>query len=301
MKFCAYCGAKLEDDALFCHICGEKCIEFFDENEPEPTEEELALAKKQEEERLAEEKRLEEERLAKEEAERLEQERLAEEARIAEEARLAEEARIAEEKRLEEERLAKEEAERLEKERLEREEAERKEQERLAEEARLAEIARQEEEARLAEEKAKQDEIDRLVEARLVQERERIREEERAKLIPNEEKPAEKVSDLDIEEPPEEVVEIKKGGFLPPIFMAIIAVCCGCGFLVLKGEPFDFSIVITGVGFAIAGIVLSIMTLVSKKRSPVAKLICLSMLIVLIGVIVFLLMCDFLKMPGGLK
>ena len=161
--------------------------------------------------------------------------------------------------------------------------------------------ARQEEEARLAEEKAKQDEIDRLVEERVAQERERIREEERAKLIPNEEKPAEMVSDLDIEEPPEEVVEIKKGGFLPPIFMAILAVCCGVGFLVVKGEPFDFSIVITGVGFAIAGIVLSIITLASKKRSPVAKIICLSMLIVLIGIIVFLLMCDFLKMPGGLN
>ena len=44
MKFCAYCGAKLEDDALFCHICGEKCIEFFDEGEPEPSEEELKYA-----------------------------------------------------------------------------------------------------------------------------------------------------------------------------------------------------------------------------------------------------------------
>ena len=27
MKFCIYCGAKLEDDALFCTSCGQKCFE----------------------------------------------------------------------------------------------------------------------------------------------------------------------------------------------------------------------------------------------------------------------------------
>ena len=33
MKFCAYCGAKLNDDDKFCLNCGKKCIGFFDEDE----------------------------------------------------------------------------------------------------------------------------------------------------------------------------------------------------------------------------------------------------------------------------
>lgn len=249
MKFCAFCGAKLEDDAVFCHVCGEKCIEFFDEGEPEPSEEELALAKKQEEKRLA-----------------------------------------------------KEEAERLERERLEREEAERKEQERLAEEARLAEIARQEEEARLAEEKAKQDEIDRLVEERVAKERERIREEERAKYVSNiENKPTEVNSSLILEEPPEEkIIETKRGGFLLPIIFAILAIGCGFIYLFFKGQPFAIGLIIAGPIMVVAGLIFSIITLVSKKRSSAAKTICLSMLIVFIGITVFLIMCCILKMPGGL-
>ena len=293
MKFCAYCGAKLEDDALFCHICGEKCIEFFDENEPEPTEEEIALAKKQEEERLAEEKRLEEERKAKEEAERLEKERL-EQARLEEEARLVEEARIAEEKRLEEERLAKEEAERLEKERLEQErlaeEARLAEEDRLAEERRLEEERKaQEEAARVAEENAKKAEIDRLVEARLAEERERIREEERAKLAPNQE--VRPVQQAYIEEPiEEETPEIKKGGFIIPAIMAIVAIVCGAIFLILnkQGLNFAFAFTVAGVAIAFVAIIFSIITLASKKRSGVAKLICLSILLVSFGIIAYL-------------
>ena len=63
MKFCAYCGAKLKDEDKFCLMCGEKCIDFFDENE------EYASSLEVENKRLEEEK-LEAERKAKEEAER---------------------------------------------------------------------------------------------------------------------------------------------------------------------------------------------------------------------------------------
>ena len=100
MKFCAYCGAKLKDEDKFCLMCGEKCIDFFDENE------EYASNLEAENKRLEEEK-LEAERKAKEETERLEQERLAEEARLK-----AEEEARKEAERLEQERLAKEEAKR---------------------------------------------------------------------------------------------------------------------------------------------------------------------------------------------
>ena len=50
MKFCAYCGAKLEDDVKFCLMCGEKCIDFLDENEePSLEEQELEEEKKAQE------------------------------------------------------------------------------------------------------------------------------------------------------------------------------------------------------------------------------------------------------------
>ena len=300
MKFCAYCGAKLEDDAKFCLSCGEKCVEFLDENE-EPS---------------LEEPNLEEENKAQEEAERLEQERLAEEARLKaeEEARLEEE-RLAKE---EEERKAKEEAERLEQERLEQErlEAERLEQERLEQERLAKEEAERQEQERLAELK-KQEEDKRFVSL----------EEEIAALkaqlaaVQKEQKPQEAINEATLLEEPEReeplldepdaedsqleeiaMEEKKKNNYVLPIVALAVSLLSSIAYLFVK-DISRFSIVnfVEAVVVTLLTLVSAIVLLANRKMSKNTKWLCIINILCCIGLIAFLVITWAGTYPGGGK
>lgn len=281
MKFCAYCGAKLKDEDKFCLMCGEKCIDFFDENE------EYASSLEAENKRLEEEK-LEAERKAKEEAERLEQERLAEEARL----KAEEEARL-EAERLEQERLAKEEAERLEKERLEeearlkaeeeaRKEAERLEQERLAKEEaeRQAELAKKEQEQK--EIVAMQQEIERL----------------KAELANS--KKAENFN-LDIEEPapqPVAYVAFKRENIVLPLISLAVSFLISFAYILLK-DMFELSVIIFGAGVAMVLFTFISSIILRKKYGMATRWLCLINILCCIGLLAMLIITLISKFPGG--
>ena len=301
MKFCAYCGAKLEDDAKFCLICGEKCIDFLDENE-EPS---------------LEEEKLEEEKKAQEEAERLEQERLAEEARLKaeEEARLEAE-RLAKE---EEERKAREEAERLEQERLEQErleqerlEAERLEQERLAkeeaerqEQERLAELKKEEESQRLS---ALENEIASL-KAQLAaqQQKSEVNQEPVNEGIlleePQREEPV-------LDEPGAEenslqetfIEEKKKDNFVLPLVALAVSLVSSIAYLLIK-DLTEFSVLslIEAAIVTLFTLIAAIVLLANRKINKNTKWLCIINILCCVGLIAFLLITWAGTFPGGGK
>ena len=311
MKFCAYCGAKLEDDAKFCLICGEKCVEFLDENE-EPS---------------LEEEKLEEEKKAQEEAERLEQERLAEEARLKaeEEARLEAE-RLAKE---EEERKAREEAERLEQERLEQErlEAERLEQERLEQERLEAERLEQE---RLAKEEEERLEQERLAELKKEEESQRLSALEneiaslKAQLAAQQQKSEvnqEPVNEgILLEEPQREepvldepgaeenslqetfIEEKKKDNFVLPLVALAVSLVSSIAYLLIKDlTEFSFLSLIEAAVVTLFTLIAAIVLLANRKINKNTKWLCIINILCCVGLIAFLLITWAGTFPGGGK
>ena len=313
MKFCAYCGAKLDDDARFCLNCGKKCIDVTDEEESPSLEEQKRL----------EEENKEKERLAKEEAERLEQARLAEEARL----------KAEEEAKLKAEEEARLEAERLEK---ERQEAERLEQERLEAERKAKEEEARKEQERFEQERLEQERIAALEaeKQRLLQEKEeadRLAKEEEERLQ-KENSESQKVSDLEkeiatlkaqlaeskkknkpvrdttfsLEEDNDyqkaEIVEEQQGrdNFVLPILGLVLSIGASISYLLLK-NAFSMTIILLGVAGALTlfGFVSSIVLMAKKSMSKSTKWVCLITLLCCIGMAILLLISYTSKFPGG--
>ena len=262
MKFCAYCGAKLKDEDKFCLMCGEKCIDFFDENE------EYASNLEAENKKLEEEK-LEAERKAKEEAERLERERIEEEKRL--EAERLEKERLEEEARLKAEEEARKEAERLEQERLAKEEAERQ-----------AELAKKEQEQK--EIVAMQQEIERL----------------KAELA-NSKKVENLDQDLEEPAPqPVAYVAFKRENIVLPLISLAVSFLISFAYILLK-DMFELSIIIFGVGVAVVLFTFICSLVLRKKYGMATRWLCLINILCCIGLLAFLIITLTSSFPGGGK
>ena len=270
MKYCIYCGAKLEDDAKFCLSCGKPCFEG-----QKPSASSLEEQKKLEDEKRAKEEaeRLEQERIKKEKEERLEAERKAKEEekqrRLEEKKIHEEERRIAKEKRLEEERLLKE---------------KRLEEKKLQEEARRAELERIQKEK---EEKQKASEVEQ--QKRAEKEKSEIRkqiEQERAEL---EKLRREKEALLQDKQPKakkeEKPVSGKNLAFLPIILivLGVFAYVASFGLNVdseMQFDPFFISLIMNGLN-----IVMSIIFMCIKKFNRATKFLFLITLLLSLSLI----------------
>ena len=298
MKYCAFCGAKLEDDAKFCLKCGEKCIDFIDDNDeaPNPEEEQKRLEAERLEKERQEQERLKAEEAARLEAERLEKERLEKERLEAEE---RERQRIEEEKRLE--------AERLEKERLERE--------RLEEERKKAE-----EEARLEAERLEKERLER---ERLEQEKAKLLEEKRLE-EERQKKAAESNRNKELEDEIEalraELASMKKGEPSPaepkkaekptgtkkelvwiPILAFFLGLAFSLGFFFPKDTFGSMTSAIFGIGLVISGFVFvgSIVLLCLPKLGKATKWLAVVNIIASLAFVGLIVVTYLTEVPGG--